>query len=313
MGTTGLKQLYRLFKKGVKHTDSFSTPIYLTYKGEQKYKTIYGGLTSILLSIFIFLYTIYLFNILITRGDTSTSTNTEVKDLYQSSKVHEIGKANFAFAFAYRGTNADFLLDSQYFTLKIVQKQQRTDANGNKVITEIDLGVQFWGDTFPYSDKTQTSKLGIAAFFCPKTFDYSLSANQYSDYYETIEIRLERCSAGCGATTIIDNFFVDGYFELVITNSYFDFNDYDQPVKQYLEQGDFSYLITDFAQLIDVTVRYNEASMSDNYFSNIDDEKDSFYSIGERTYKMAPETSVNAVFQITFRLDEMQTYYARVC
>lgn len=59
-------------------------------------------------------------------------------------------------------------------------------------------------------------------------------------------------------------------------------------------------------------VQENEAEMRDNYFTNMDSKTRTFYSIGEKTNKIAPETSVDAVFKITFTLDELRTQYERV-
>jgi len=295
---------YRNSKKMLRSLDFFAAPVYLTYKGEKSYKTLSGGIFTILLLLFLFFYIIYLLEILFTQDYAQESTTTKVTDLYNTDEVHEIGDAGFAFAFAYTGDNAEFLLDSQYFTLRIIQNKFFRDENNDITNITEDLGAQLCGDNFPYNKQNELDRLSIATFFCPVNYGYSLTSNQYSDYHENIEIRLERCSTGCVSSVLINSFIQDGSFELVTVNSYFDFKDYSDPVKQYLQQGDLSYLIQDFAQLIDITIQENNAETFDSIFFNVSPEEERFYSVGERRYKVAPESSINAIFRIRFTLDD---------
>ena len=184
-----------LWMKGcAKDNDVFSSPIYLTYKGKRSYPTVLGGLVSIILFVLMFLYSIYLFHIVITRGETNQLTNMVVQDLYKSTRIHEIGKRNFGFAVAYRGPNVNLLLDKSYFNLRIIQNRWYRGSNGSVTKVQQDLGVKYCGDTFPYEDKDQIQNLGIQNFFCPASYNYTLSSNQYSQQFESIEIVLEKCT-----------------------------------------------------------------------------------------------------------------------
>jgi len=56
-----------------------------------------------------------------------------------------------------------------------------------------------------------------------------------SDKFNAIEIYIQKCNTGCQPDAVIKNILDTHFVELALINSYFDFEDYENPVRTYLE------------------------------------------------------------------------------
>ena len=80
-------------------------------------------------------------------------------------------------------------------------------------------------------------RLGIDTnSFCPDSRDFTVSGNTFSDKYESFQLSFEKCTGGGWAsdpdiTSNVSSFRID----VQIVNTYFDFEDYDKPVKTYID------------------------------------------------------------------------------
>lgn len=72
---------------------------------------------------------------------------------------------------------------------------------------------------------------GINNFMCFNRTNFSLEGNYYSDVFTFIGMKLLRCKTNCKNSSEIDAFFSPLQFNVGFINSYFDFNDYESPVK----------------------------------------------------------------------------------
>ena len=168
-----------------------------------------------------------------------------IKDLTHDSSRHQIGKGTFAFAVRLTGPNPELLLDTSYFRFSANNAKYSRDSNFalSKSFNEIEM--EICGDNFPYDDQDVYKRSGLSLFLCPKNNDYFLQSNFNSDEFYTIEIFIQKCNSGCQSDADIENVLNSHFLELALINSYFDFEDYKNPIKTYLEDINFFGLVAD--------------------------------------------------------------------
>jgi hypothetical protein len=73
---------------------------------------------------------------------------------------------------------------------------------------------------------------------------YSLQGDFYSTEFKFLEIKVLKCNpktskVTCKNVTEIDDYFNPKYFSFAFVNSYFDFRDYEKPIKQFIDDSLF--------------------------------------------------------------------------
>ena len=104
--------------------------------------------------------------------------------------------------------------------------------------------MELCGDNFPFVEKDVYDRIGLSVFLWPKHTDYFLQSNYNSDEFYTVEIVIQKWNVGCQSDAVIEDILATHYAELALINSYFDFEDYENPVKTYLEDVNIYGLIT---------------------------------------------------------------------
>ena len=91
-----MSRIYKWVKEYLKDNDMFSQPISLTYKKKSKFQTLYGGIVSSLILVFMVMYGTRLLLIMFSKGATNNSKNTVVHNSNYSE--YYTGRDNFSFA-----------------------------------------------------------------------------------------------------------------------------------------------------------------------------------------------------------------------
>ena len=76
-----ITKLWKVIYKFVKRFDLFSQKIMLTYKGETSFSTFFGGVVSLMILSIIWVYSIFLLQIMFNRQNSNNSKSTSVVDL----------------------------------------------------------------------------------------------------------------------------------------------------------------------------------------------------------------------------------------
>ena len=97
----------------------FSKPISFTYKGEESFSTLIGGVVSIVILGILMAYGAVKFMTMIYKADSNTSFNKIVTDLSSSDTVLNIGSSTFYFGMGLLNGNQNLLLDSTYLDTKM--------------------------------------------------------------------------------------------------------------------------------------------------------------------------------------------------
>ena len=250
--------------------DMYGRSIAFTYKGREKYNTWIGTLATIIISIIMILYAQLLLNILINEGDTSKATNSLVRDLFLDKEDLYINNTAFTFAFTVQDEDGTVYTDESYVTYEIFQQRGIRDGGGGYNFTTTEFNWSQCGtELFPYENLLERSSYGIEEFTCPMHRNLSVQGNSYNTNYNFFEIVVKRCSNSSGTgvvwadTADIDSESRNLTLNLALVNSYFDYDDYKNPIHTYLDDR-YQYEITpDYEKTIIIYLKNNEVELKD--------------------------------------------------
>jgi hypothetical protein len=83
----------------VKQFDLYAKPIYITYKGNDKFRTLFGGSISLMVSLFLISMLGYKLNVMANREDTSVKKDTLVSVSNTYSPPQDVSSTGNTFAF----------------------------------------------------------------------------------------------------------------------------------------------------------------------------------------------------------------------
>lgn len=112
---------------------------------------------------------------------------------------------------------------------------------------------------------------GISKQNCLKKKDYELQGDFYSDTFKYLEIRLFKCrnmttKQDCKDSDAINKFFEDLDFSVAFVNSYFDFTDYDNPIKYFIDDSLFLQMESQRQKRANMYVMKAETQLEDQLF-----------------------------------------------
>jgi hypothetical protein len=127
-------------------------------------------------------------------------------------------------------------------------------------------------------------------------------ANSYSSNYQIIEVTLEKCSGGgCQSDADIETAIDGTSVEVLVVNTYFDFDDYKNPIKEYLDDNFYVDLIPSFRKENKVFIRENEAEMQDGFFHYTPNgKKTKFVSYSKTTETINSYDSADCIYYSKF-------------
>ena len=122
-------------------------------------------------------------------------------------------------------------------------------ATGNEIRAEMEL-VEC-GDNFKYKNQTEAKSIGIPGFYCPKSRDLFVLGNALSSTYKYFEINIIRCDSStstCQLDSVIDEVILNMEIGVFLVNSYFDSDDYSNPINTYIDDRFYFNLIPQFTK-----------------------------------------------------------------
>ena len=140
----------------------------------------------------------------------------------------------------------------------------------------------------------------------------------YSDNYTYFDFRIFRWSGTDSngnpwkSDAEIDAAIDSTNIVVIVVNSYFDFNDFVQPIKTFLDDQFYYNLISGFTKYVDLYIRQNTVERKDSIFRyepvGI---SSSFYSIETAFEKIRRIKNDNCAFALTFYKDSRTINYDR--
>lgn len=95
---------------------------------------------------------------------------------------------------------------------------------------------------FRYNDTDKLHEYNITNFTCPLVKNYTVGGNYYTEIFSYIEMKLLKCSAldvgvKCADNATIDKYFTGNRLSFVFLNSYFDADNYTEPIQQFIDDS----------------------------------------------------------------------------
>ncbi|CAI2372806.1 unnamed protein product [Moneuplotes crassus] len=255
----------------VRGLDMYPKTIKLTYKGNEEFKTLLGGVVSLGIKVVILIYTWTMFSIMLSNKNSSKSINTSVKNLRRDNEIVDLQSSTFQFAITgiLNEDDIDIMNFEEAFTpeVRIITKLANETTFRN-----VTVGLTECGNNFKYANQTEVKDLGINEYYCPNSREFKLQGNVLSDAYQYFEINFNRCdnatsSVTCLTTAQIDQKVQELEVGIYVVNSYFDFDDYNSPIKTYIDDRFFYYLVPGNTVTSNVYIQKNEIETQDNYFA----------------------------------------------
>ena len=258
----------------IRKRDIFGVPVSLNFKGEETFKTTFGGLITLICIVISVNLMISEVRTMITRDNTVINTSTLIRDLINDSTEFKIGEDGFRFGLAVaeeRGQlTDDFLLETEYlnFTMFHHRLTRESIGSNNSSSEFVDLGLKRCDEEFSeVADQQTILNIGFDRYRCPEHKNYTLGGNIYSEQLNEIIIRINRCTNGssivCKSDAEIDTFIRNKFFNLGLSNFYFDGDDYDDPIKPIIDDKLTFTFIPGLRKEVTIFMKINEAT--DNY------------------------------------------------
>ena len=190
-----------------------------------------------------------------------------------------IGKSTFKIALAYikfpTGEIGDNLLnDKSYFNISFYNTEfQRNSEGYTRNLTEMPFSS--CNDTYlEYVEQELNDRISLNKYICPSNTDYYIQGDLNSQIFRDIEIFVtpwnENNNEGviCQPSEVLEDAINNGYINVAVIRSYFDFDDYENPVKTFLSESENHFMLENTTTWIEYFVQENTAMRSDNIIFN---------------------------------------------
>ena len=114
--------------------------------------------------------------------------------------------------------------------------------------------------------------MGLTEYLWPSLDDLSLLGNKFSDSRNYFEMTFKRWSGTdskgnvCKSTPEIDNALNNAGLAIAMVNTYYDFDDYSSPIKNYLDDQFFYYFTSGYYKESYVYIQQNTVEQKDSFF-----------------------------------------------
>ena len=204
------------------------------------------------------------------------------------------------------GSKYDILSDETYISMRINQisiyKQDIT-------IKTMQL-VNWTYDYFPNINKQLLQKMNINYYLWPESTDLYVMGNTFADNFTFFELLITRWSGTDSkgnhwkSDTEIDAAIDSTFIQFAMINNYFDFDDFNQPIKSYLDDQFYYPLTSGLSKKTDMYIRQNTVEQKDSLFRyQPSGSESSFISIESVIEKFTKINSKNVVLIASFYKD----------
>ena len=232
---------------------------------------------------------------------------------------HYIGRGTFAIAFGLILNDAvsQILLDPTYFNLSIGMREYYRDENGLYNYTTNLLEYGACDQDFPFVDNKSNTRLGLKDYLWIKQDDYFISSDFNGDNSHTLDIFVFKWDNQTMNNTWkteaeISTILSYSYINVALISTYFDFEDYVNPIKTYLNDLELVSFLN-ATQFLEISVQQNEALISDSLLFPGSFESRKFYNAKPKQLKQANSLVLNNSLAYVFvSLNRESEQYERV-
>lgn len=263
--------MWKSLIRSIRKWDSYGKPIVFTFQGHDVHKTFWGGWVTMLAIAAIAIYLAFLIIRLVSNKFVTTTVSANYQDLLDQVPLY-FKDYNFSIAFGAIGIPYEVLNDPHYFNLNFVKYVYYYDENG--LISSIE---------YTAIDKVRCNesdsnfrlyaqdKVYLEEFFCPKSLNDIVLEGVFdlTDVVTEFGIELSYWHSDdpdyWAPFDEIDQY--DGeYFYVDVIDSYFDADDYEHPIKEYINNELYDYFTYGLSKEYDMNLSKNVAITKDSPF-----------------------------------------------
>ena len=300
----------------VKAFDMFSSPVTLTYDKKSSFKSIFGGLYSVLVCVMMIGVSVILFQKLSSRSiqrSTLSKTFINTFDDSEPKKFMENGPT-FVFKLTNNVMDTGNVLPSGLGDLFIIRETVSVDKNGIEVynITLVpSVNCNITEITKDYGELERKDQ-GFSIWF--KDNNETIYGANTSIIRQSLRVMLNECTAAvCYSDQELIDFIFYSEFRVYIINKYYDFNDIDNPIKTYLDESRVEYLHPFLKKRHRLNIRENRIIQNDGIFPWSQQKKETFYSVStsSSTFSDRDYTRDYGLAEFEISLDSQVDLYER--
>lgn len=269
--------------------------IELTYKGRDGYRTLLGGIVSILVYIIAFLISLALLINYINGNSASYSRSTLNVDFTNENPTYSLKDTDFRFAFSVSDGTYDGFSNTNQYTFEM--RQYSVDGT---TTTPTTVTLKRCGDDFPTKGEKR-----LTNYLCPSNWDFSVQGDSLATKRRYFDIKLKRNTSATGT-------FPEGAIvKVVLVNGYFDPEDFDDPTKTFIDTR-YEYVIRS-GQHKDVKMFVRKGmkeSLESSFQFGQGGNKDTMYSVEESYVQTDVDPSPTDYFTATFAIDSVYNKHA---
>ena len=254
---------------------------------------------------------------MIHRRGTNKSMSTTVVDLSDNPAVHYPGLKNFSFAMAVtHRLGYPIEANSSYLEFEVSQVSVDTTTGSNYTSVFTRLNMRLWeeGD-FPLNDPFLKRQAYADFIYCPVEKDYKISGNIAADNFHYLSIRARKWVNGTIPTwaseIFINQLLESARVSILIFNSYIDFDDYENPIKSYIDDRYSYQIIPDLRKVVRTEIRYNKVELMDSLIDIGFHENKEFYSVERSEPDLTSINNYNEYLDFGLTIDSKEDSYER--
>ncbi|CAI2386876.1 unnamed protein product [Moneuplotes crassus] len=285
-----MKKAAKLVRASVRKADLFPQKVSLTFKGQESFKTLYGGIVSLVIMIIMVSYSVRIFTIMFQKQQTQKTLNRVINDIQNNRIDYNISNDNFAFTFAIMDmATGSREYDPSYISISVTQNTDTYNkTTGDRSFGAEERSFSICKDKFPTIDDQFTDMKNILkdVNLCADDQDFTLSGTLYSEIRHYVSLKVQRCVNGtsvvCKTPAEINQKIKNSEFLMGVASHYFDFDDYDKPIKSTFDTRFLGKLNVNSHKDQDYYVQKSEVTDVVSFFQFGQEEETSFFSVSRQ-------------------------------
>ena len=240
--------IFSWFKHKIKSYDMYSKVITFTYKSEDSYRTLIGGVVSIIIFSIISVQAMGLFMIMVDKKASNSTVNTIVTDLSQDTDILNLENTTFQVAvevtYFINETQVNFRGNDSYLSIGFEQNERILEDGivAGTSITPINYSI-CGEDGFKSNFEAIEQKARVHFnYIWPENYNFELQGNYLTDDHKFASIHISKWKNETGSGIVwedeeaIQQVVNTVFIRIFLVNTYFNFEDYNNPINTFIDE-----------------------------------------------------------------------------
>ncbi|CDW81502.1 UNKNOWN [Stylonychia lemnae] len=306
----------------LKSIDYFAKPINFTYKGNDTYRTAFGGFMSTIIGTFLGVIFVYKVIAMYERSETKIRKDSIVSISNTYNEPQLIGEKGISLMFMLSDLNGiPLTYEKEIGQFSLWQGKFQLIELPNGKITR-----QFSKQIIPYSRCTLQSlalsrlnredilQYPIDDYYCPEWTNLTLQGNFHAPQFQFLYLEFIKCTSKslCSNSTLLKKRIESSYIQLIPVSSFFDVQNYVQPIKHFMDDA-FYPMVDNMNIFATMLFRQSNIELADSLNGFYEEPfEDVFYQMSTLSQVIQSlELTGGSLFSLQIQLDKFIDRYNR--